>query len=608
MTGEEIPDAIGYDASVSQKKHFFEQKVKAVVGTDNAAAVKSLRQVVLAQKTLSKMKSLKFKRAGAAAAAASPSTASDVTSPGSTTTEMPMSPNAEEAAEYASSIPASPIANLALHSPEKEEKVEEPAVVEELPVPAPIVIEAVPEPVVAPIKEAEVKKIPPKYFAENPLRRMNSMQKMNSGDLSPKDDSSVNSKPLTPRMNSGKTRKSSGGNNDDSSVNSKPLTPRNNSVKRTENNVHQQIPFQSSPPPAQSPPPQYYQQGQRAMVPNRLPASASNEDQGYYRARVTSTSSSDYGTLIMPTTKTESKGIQDYIPFKLSEDEVFELTLLISEQEDLYGVNMFESMSTDDRGEVQRLVTTQGVRYDHAVRFVFEQKFNPDSHYFPPSLASSPLPAPSHPPSSRQSPMAPVNSMYIPSPPPGPVSDPMSRRNSLNHSNTLPLSPPRTESIRYPQNAQSLDSYEASRSRSVNFSHAHQPLPTPSQYSPPRQSIYSQQSSTFLNGPQHGQSSHVSLYSQTFNPYEVNNSGANAYSHPDLHGENLESSAAWAYQQQHMEMLRLQGQNRLLRTRSDIPANSNSMMPTGSRPLPRLASDGLYFQVSSSVYSTFFSA
>lgn len=61
----------------------------------------------------------------------------------------------------------------------------------------------------------------------------------------------------------------------------------------------------------------------------------------------------------------------------LNEEEKLELTLLISEQEFLYGVNMLEGLSTEEFQDAKRISTLQGVQYYKALRTVFNNKMSP---------------------------------------------------------------------------------------------------------------------------------------------------------------------------------------------------------------------------------------
>lgn len=76
--------------------------------------------------------------------------------------------------------------------------------------------------------------------------------------------------------------------------------------------------------------------------------------------------------------QTGGGGIQSHVPYPLSEEELFNLTLVISAQEERYGVNMFDSMLPEDQLEMNRL-QAQGYRYEDGALLIFERRYkDPD--------------------------------------------------------------------------------------------------------------------------------------------------------------------------------------------------------------------------------------
>jgi hypothetical protein len=71
----------------------------------------------------------------------------------------------------------------------------------------------------------------------------------------------------------------------------------------------------------------------------------------------------------------DTKGIQEYLPYSLSAADALSLTMLISQQEATYGVNMFESMTKEEQIHADRLCEKEGIKYEDAALKLFEIKF-----------------------------------------------------------------------------------------------------------------------------------------------------------------------------------------------------------------------------------------
>ena len=68
-------------------------------------------------------------------------------------------------------------------------------------------------------------------------------------------------------------------------------------------------------------------------------------------------------------------GLQQYVPYPLSEEEAVCLMMLISDQEAKYGIHMFEAMSDFDKEQATILAQEMGIKYEDAVLQIFEIKF-----------------------------------------------------------------------------------------------------------------------------------------------------------------------------------------------------------------------------------------
>jgi hypothetical protein len=66
--------------------------------------------------------------------------------------------------------------------------------------------------------------------------------------------------------------------------------------------------------------------------------------------------------------------VQEFVPGSLSEEKALQLTMLISTQESRYGFNMFESMTSVDKPQIERLMA-QGNSFEDAVLHIFELRY-----------------------------------------------------------------------------------------------------------------------------------------------------------------------------------------------------------------------------------------
>jgi hypothetical protein len=80
-------------------------------------------------------------------------------------------------------------------------------------------------------------------------------------------------------------------------------------------------------------------------------------------------------SLSRPQEQKQSKGIQEYLPYSLSEADTLSLTMLISQQEATYGVNMFDSMTKEEQIQADRICQEEGIKYEDAALKLFEIKF-----------------------------------------------------------------------------------------------------------------------------------------------------------------------------------------------------------------------------------------
>lgn len=80
-----------------------------------------------------------------------------------------------------------------------------------------------------------------------------------------------------------------------------------------------------------------------------------------------------------------SSNLQAYMPYSLTEEELMELTHIISIQESKYNTNMFEAMKPEDYSELGRL-QNMGYKYEDAVLLIFER------NYKPPNEPATPIP------------------------------------------------------------------------------------------------------------------------------------------------------------------------------------------------------------------------
>jgi hypothetical protein len=72
---------------------------------------------------------------------------------------------------------------------------------------------------------------------------------------------------------------------------------------------------------------------------------------------------------VKPDTPKKEKG-----PKRLNSSEAIQLAMMLSEQESLYGANMYDSLQPEDDAEIQAMIA-QGMSMEEAVLGVFERKF-----------------------------------------------------------------------------------------------------------------------------------------------------------------------------------------------------------------------------------------
>lgn len=84
------------------------------------------------------------------------------------------------------------------------------------------------------------------------------------------------------------------------------------------------------------------------------------------------------------TSSSEVNALQKYVPYELSEEDSLRLMLLLSHQENVYGIHMFDALNltdpfSDDNDDVRQVQREKRLdtphQYEEAVKIVFERKF-----------------------------------------------------------------------------------------------------------------------------------------------------------------------------------------------------------------------------------------